>query len=291
MARLLNLSHAPRHLLGMALLVASPLLGQSSPATKTPTLQVRSADYVPETDSIRFKLVNHSDRAATAYAVVFGLTNDANQVNGGPGFGEDLLNLALISQCRNAGRDVPGDNSNSWEGAIKPGDTYVKSIPANLDKSQLNGAAPIIHAEVTGIIWSDGSVQEVPNSPAATASIDAALRSRKKDASDTAKVVDILNAHPDDPDIQHRIWEAIRSLHALTPDSPQVELTPKGPPPEPRHLVPLSPTVSSALSNLSLFAASANPKDAFEAYRALLECQSERRTALQQSAPPVTAGQ
>lgn len=291
MASLLNFSHAPRHLLVMALLVSSPVLGQSSPATKTPTLQMRSADYVPETDSIRFKLVNHSDRAATAYAVVFGLTNDSNQVNGGSGFGEDLLNFVLVSQCRNAGRDVPEDNSNSWEGAIKPGDTYVKSIPANLDRSQLNGAPPVIHAEVTGIIWSDGSVQEVSNSPAATASINASLRSRKRDASDTAKVVAILNAHPDDPDIQHRIWEAIRSLHALMPDSPPLESTPKGPSPEPRHLVPLSPTVSSALSNLGLFAALANPQDAFEAYRALLECQSERRTALQQSVPPATAGQ
>jgi hypothetical protein len=291
MVRLPNACCLPRCFLAIAVFVASqyaPLLGQSSPTTKNPSLDVLSAEYLPETDTIQFRLVNHSNKAATAYYVAFGLMNDAQQVNWGPGFGEDLLNVVLNSQCRNARQNLPADNS--LEGAIKPGDTYIRSVPANLDRNQLNSSAPAVHAEVAGIIWSDGSVEERKMFPAATASMNGSRDHRRKDAGDTAKVVAILNAHPDDPDVQHRIGEAIKSLQALLADDPRVEPASERAPGQ-KQFVRISPVVGSVLANLKLFASSPDPKEAFEAYSALLECQNEHRSALLQPTAPAEPGQ
>lgn len=289
MARLLNAFRFPLRSLALALFVASQsasLPAQSSPMRKAQTLEVLSADYLPETDTIQFKLVNRSQKAVTGYELVIG-ENEVTQVNWHGGFGEDLLNQVLTEQCRNVGEKSPTANplddkspaDKTWEGAIRPGDIYVHSIPANLDERQSNGSARAIHIVVAGVVWSDGSVEADQNFPSAVMSINRSLEREKLDASDSAKVVAILNAHTDDPDIQHRIGDAIKSLQALLADNPQAQPASQGTPAR-KMLIQSSPVTGNALSNLKNFASLAAPKDAFESYSAFIQCQNEFRSAL-----------
>jgi hypothetical protein len=267
----------------------APLPGQSSPTAKAPTLEVLSAEYLPETGTIQFKLVNRSQKAATDYEIAIGVGDGAGtQVNWHGGFGENLLNLVLAEQCRNASERAPAENS--WEGAIKPGDTYVHSIPANLDKSQMNGSAPAIRVVVAGVVWSDGSVEIDQTFPWAAMSIKKSREREKLDASDSAKVVAILNAHPEDSDVRHRIGEAINSLQALLADDRRVRPAPAGAPRQ-KMLVQPSPVVSEVLGNLKNFASSPYPNEAFEAYSAMFECENERRIALLKPTSSVASGQ
>ncbi len=290
MVRLPNAFRLSLRFLAIALFVVSqyaPLPGQSSLKAKAPGLEVLGADYTPETDTIQFKLVNRSQKFATDYEIAIGV-NDGTQVNWHGGFGEDLLNLVLAENCREAGEKQPA--SNLWEGAIKPGDTYVHSLPANLDKSKLNGSAPEVQAAVAGVVWSDGSVEVDKMFPWAAASINRSRDREKQDASDSAKVVAILNAHPDDPDIQHRIGEAINSLQALLADDPHVQPAPKGAPGQ-KQFVQTSSVVSSALANVKNFALLADPKGPFEAYIGIVRCQNERRNALLKPTSSAQPGQ
>jgi hypothetical protein len=287
MARLLNVCRLPRLLFAMALLLISqcaPLLGQSSPATKTPTLVV-SAEYMPGTDTIQLKLVNHSRRAATAYNVALGLMNEQKQIDWKSGFGEDLLNPLLNAQCDNVLQNSLGGNAkhppDSWDGAIKPEDTRVQSIAANLDKSQLNSVPPALHAAVTGIIWSDGSIETSEIVPWAAGSMNRVRDQRKEDAGNAAKVAAILNAHPEDTDIQHRIGEAVQALEALAAEYPRQQPSPEGKAGQ-RMFVSASPVVSEALNNLKILAASSYPKELFEAFSASFECKYKLRVALLQ---------
>jgi hypothetical protein len=284
MPRFPNACCFPLSLLAIALFLASQdalVLGQSSKATKAPTLDVLSAEYMPETDTIQLKLVNHSQKAATAYNVALGLMNDQKQVEWKSGFGEDLLNPVLNAQC-DLQNSLGGDAKpapDSWDGAIKPGDTRVQSIAANLDKSRLNGAPPALQAAVTGIIWSDGSIETSEIVPWAASSMNRVRDQRKEDAGNAAKVTAILNAHPEDADIQHRIGEAVKTLEALAAEYPRQQPSPEGKAGQ-RTGVSASPVVSEALHNLKIFAASPYPKELFEAYRASFECKYKLRVAL-----------
>ena len=269
------------------------LPGLSTPATKAPTLEVLSADYLPATDTIQFKLVNRSQKAATDYEIAIGVGDGTGTLNWHGGFGENLLNMVLAEQCRNAGEKSPAGNSRSdtaWEGAIKPGDTYVHSIPANLDKSQINGLAPAIRVVVAGVVWSDGSVEVDQNFPWAVMSIKKSREREKQDASDSAKVVAILNAHADDPDIQHRIGAVIASLQALLGEGSQIQPAANGVPGQ-KQFAQASPVVSEVLGNLKNFASLADPKGAFEGYRAFMQCQNALRSALLKPTSSVASGQ
>lgn len=288
MARLPNAFRVPPPLLAIALFVTSqcdPLLGQSSETATAPTLDVLSAHYNRVTDKIQFKLVNNSQKAATAYYVAFGVMGD-KQVNWESGTGEDLLDPLLTSQCRYASANSP-EGDNSWEGAIKPGDVYVHSSFANLPKNQLSAMAPPVHATVVGVIWSDGSVEQTPTIPWAkpwvTPAINRVLDQRKEDAEESAKVVAILNAHPEDADIQHRIGEAIKSLQSLMDDyrrARQVQAS------EQQMRVDSSFLVSRVLNNLNNFVASPTPKVFLDAYSAVFECQYKRRVAMLHAMSP-----
>jgi hypothetical protein len=284
MIRLLKASRLPPHLLAVALLVTTqcaPLLGQSSETARAATLEVLSAHYNWITDRIKFKLVNNSQKAAIAYYVAFGVTGE-KQVLWESGSGEDLLDLILTSQCRNAGANSPqGDDS--WEGAIEPGAVYVHSDSANLPKNQLRGVDPPVQAAVVGVIWSDGSV-ETPTVPGAarwlSSAINRWLDQRKEDAQESAKVAAILNAHPDDADIRHRIGEAAKSLQSLMDDYRGArEAQASG---QTMHLGSTY-LVSRVLNNLNNFVALPRPEVPFNAYRAVFECQSKRRFAMLQA--------
>ena len=130
MALLLNSSRPP-HLLAIALFVTlqcPPLLGQSSEVATAPSLDVLSAHYNRVLDTIKFKLVNNSQKAATAYYLAFGVPGERH-VLWESGIGRDLLDLMLTSQCRSGAAHSP-EGDDFWEGAIKPGDVYVHSDSA-----------------------------------------------------------------------------------------------------------------------------------------------------------------
>jgi hypothetical protein len=262
---------------------------RSTPTTKGPTLEVLSADYLPETDTIQFKLVNRSQKAATSYEVAIGVNDGTGtQVNWHGGFGEYLLDSVLGEQCRDSGEGAPVDKS--WEGAIKPGDIYVHSLPSNMNKSEFSGSAATIRVVVAGVVWSDGSVEVDRTFEWADMSIKQSREREKLDASDSAKVVAILNAHPDDPDIRHRLGEVIASLQALLDDDARVQPAANGAPGQ-KQFAQISPVVSTVLGNLKNFASLADPKEAFEAYSAIVQCQNERRIALLRPTSSAPSGQ
>jgi hypothetical protein len=116
-----------------------------------------------------------------------------------------------------------------------------------------------------------------------TSAINRWLDQRKEDAQESAKVVAILNAHPDDADIRHRIGEASKSLHSLMDDyrgSREAQA--------PGQTMHLGSTylVSRVLNNLNNFVALPRPEVPFNAYRAAFECQSKRRFAMLQATSP-----
>ena len=287
MIRLPNAYRLPLGLLAIALFVKAqcvPLLGQSSETATAPTLDVLSAHYNRTDDTIKFSLANNTQKAVTAYYVAFGLMSE-NHVMWESGTGEDLLDRLLTNQCRYATANSP-DGNDSWEGAIKPGDVYVHSTPSNLPKNQLTAFDPPVRVTVTGIIWSDGSV-EMPTETGATrwvtSAINRQLAQRKQDAQESAKVVAILSAHPEDTDAQHRIGEATKNLQSMIDAYQRVrQAQPSG------QAIPIDSSflVSGALNNLHNFMAVPRPGIAFHAYRAVFECQSKRRIAMLPTTSP-----
>jgi Holliday junction resolvase RusA-like endonuclease len=265
------------HLLAIVLFVTSQcprMLGQSSESATAPSLDVLSTRYNRVLDTIKFKLVNNSQKAATAYYLAFGVPRE-NHVLWESGVGRDLIDLMLTSQCRSAGTNLP-EGDDLWEGAIKPGDVYINSQMSNLPKNQLPGVNPPVRTAVLGVIWSDGSV-ETPPVPGAktgwvTSSIKLALRGRKGAAEASANVVAILNAHPEDTDIQHRIDEAIKSLQSLVDDYRSEQ--------QPYSAFVVHKVIVDDLNNL---VASPTPKASFDKYRATFECRYKHRVALQQA--------
>ena len=288
MIRLPNACRLPLHLVALvaiALCGSQPfLLSQSSERATAPTLDVLSAHYNRINDTIKFRLVNNSQKVATAYYVAFGVKVEKH-VMWESGTGKDLLDLILTSQCRYAGAQSP-DGDDSWEGGIKPGDVYVHSNSANLPKNQLTAFDPPVQVGVAGIIWSDGSV-ETPTVTGATRWVTAAINrwldQRKKNALESAKVVAILNAHPEDADIQHRIGEATKSLQSLMDDYRRARQAQAS-----GHEIPVDGSflVSGVLNNLHNFVALPTPERAFSAYRAVFACQSERRIAMLEAMSP-----
>jgi len=222
--------------------------------------------------------VNNGQKAATAYYVAFGVMGKS-QVMWGSGAGKDLLDLVLTSQCRYADANSP-EGDDSWEGAIQPGDVFVHSENANLPKNQLTAFDPPVRVAVLGVIWSDGSV-ETPTVTGAThwvtSALNLRLEQRKEDAQESTKVVSILNAHPDDADIRHRIGEATKSLESLMDDYRSARQAQAS---DQKMHVDSSFLVSQVLTNLNNFVVSPTPKVFFETYKAVFECQSKRRIAM-----------
>ncbi len=277
----------PSHLLAIALFVASysaDLRGQSLQTTPAPELEVLSAHYNRVREIIQFKLGNNSQKAATAYFVAFGVRGEKDEkyVNWESGYSEDLLDQVLTSQCRYASANsLEGDDT--WEGAIKSGDVYVHS-GGTLPKDQLWGVNPVQGA-VVGVVWSDGSV-ETRTMNGMTYWVKAAMNNlldqRKEDARESSKVVAILNAHPEDADIQHRIGEARKSLQMLMDEyrREQAEASREQMHHDSMYLV------SRVLNTLNNFVALSKPKAPFDYYKAVFECQSKRRVALAEAISP-----
>ncbi|HTS38122.1 MAG TPA: hypothetical protein VMH04_20770 [Candidatus Solibacter sp.] len=277
------------YLVLVASVYESVALGQS--AANSSTLQVLSAEYVPgkpvdllrepdsprgnvtqSVDMIRFRLVNNGQRAATAYVI------DVNVTNAGSAFSfkhsVDMLSLVLNGRCTSGSGD-------SWEGAIKPGDVYSESIAVNLGKSAVADPSKVgIHAAITGIIWSDGSVD------AQTESGRAQMRRyqdrRQEEARDEAKVIAILDAHQGDPDSQHRISEVTKGVDFLVSIRPNVQEAAPGSPTNQPIISKSSHTFFEATQNLRGLTTSPHPAEQFEGWSSIFVCRHKQRVALQQ---------
>jgi hypothetical protein len=257
-----------------------------------PGLQVVSAEYVPgqtgdllrdpdmphtnvgqSVDMILVRLVNTGQKVATAYSLDVKVTSAGNVVTS---FGHslDMLNPVLNGRCTTG----PGD---SWEGAIKPGDIYTDSMPPNVDRAKITDPAKVvIHVAVTGVLWSDGSVDA--ESDGGRAAMRIRQERREEDARDEAKIVAILDAHQGDPDIRHRISEVTKAVDFLVSIRPNVQEAPPGSIMNEPRISRSSRTFFGATQNLRNLSLSPHPAEQFEAWSSIFVCRYKQRVALQQ---------
>jgi hypothetical protein len=105
----------------------------------------------------------------TAFSVTISVEVDGRDAfrNGGPISNTlDLLGSELLLQCKDFPENAAKEGASPFEdirppqGTIKPGDTLVKSIPGDLlDTGILQSGSTKIRVELTGIIWSDGTIE------------------------------------------------------------------------------------------------------------------------------------
>jgi hypothetical protein len=241
-------------------------LGQAAPAN-VQGLRVLSADYVPETDTIQFRVINEGSRAITAYGVDISLKSEGNTIKQF-GHSTDLLNLVLNARCHTGAAD-------SWDGAIKPGDTHDESFPAGLDKASITTGIQV-HVSVSAIMWSDGGIQ----GEGAQKAVLHGYQNQRVDASKMEeKVIAILEAHKTDPDVQHRIGEVKKGVEFLSSIAPHIQPPSPGAP-NTTVLNPASPVLNDAKANLEGFAHSPHPKEQLEWWSSMVVCRHQARLAL-----------
>jgi hypothetical protein len=273
MARSLSGFFISLHWLAIALFMASrcpALLAQSSEPATTPDLAVVSAHYNRVLNTIKFKLLNNSRKSVTAYYVAFGVPGEKHPL-WESGYGQDLLDHMLTSQCQDAGARAR-KRVDLWEGAIKPGDVYVNSEISNLPKNQLTAFNPPVQVAVVGVIWSDGSIETPTVAGESTgwvaSSIQRRLALRRETAEVSARVVAILSAHPVEKGIHYHLGERIKALQSLMDDYHR----------EQRDYSAF--LVRRVIDDLSDLVASATPAVSFHTYRTNFECQYRHRLAL-----------
>jgi hypothetical protein len=275
-------------MIGQSPAAPSPASQNATKKTSPPTLEVVRAEYFArqtdaaagtdatalpdlnkQVDTVRYALKNDGQKAVTAYEIEISYTSDGKPVGFPSGIGADLMYPIVNAQCQ------PSDagSETSSQGAIGPGDTYTDSTVANLDKEKLNGQIPSVHVSVTGIIWSDGTVE---GEGMHLQSMNRILRRRRNDAEDGAKVIAILDAHQDDPDIHHRIGEVAKAIQVLMDEVPAVQKTAEGT----TYGNGASAALTEPLNNLRIFESTPYAKEAFEAYSASYECRYKHLAAL-----------
>lgn len=243
----------------------------------------------PSIDMIQYKLINRGTSEINAFGVEVSVLMDGKEidVSGLPtGMSLDLINAQLDAQCQGwrenetevaAGYGSPGMS-------FQPGEIYVGSLAANVGKTKLNGALPQVHVRVTGVIWADGKIEgksPTPISPLGITDMYRIRDTRQQEAVFEAKALAIVDAHAEDPDIQHRIAEAIKGLKSLQQAYPQEESLRDGGPAAKMHVAE-PPVVSEVIYNLGIAANSPNPKEMFETLDALWTCEHQRRVVLLQ---------
>lgn len=254
---------------------AARTLGQSSTAS-TSTLDVLSAEYDPSTDSIAVKLVNHGQKAITAYGIDISLMSRGIVIQRF-GYAADLIGRVLEEQCK-SGSGAPW----GWEGAIKPGDVYTESLPVGVDKSKAEDQVPVPHIAVTGVLWSDGSVEGSRTAVEGISTMNQIQDQRGKEAKTEAKVTSILQANKGDTDIQHRIGEVNKGVKFLRDITPSVKEPLDGAKTTNATIDTSTSVLTEFLRNLQLLATSPYPEQLLEGYSAFFSCRYEHRLALLQ---------
>jgi len=272
----------------ISVLAQSPAGQTAVKKTSSPTFKVVSAEYFPQhtdsavasdadpsnnvnnlMDTVRYTLRNDSQKGVTAYDLEISYTSDGKPVGYPGGFGEDLTSLTMLAECLPPGAD-PGFALR--EMVIKSGDTYTHSIPANVDKEKLNGLTPSVHVRVVGVIWSDGTFE---GEGFGLDAVKHDLDRRKKDAEAGAKVIAILDAHQDDPDIHHRIAEVAKAIQALVDEVPAVQKTSAGT----TYGNSAPGAFIEPLNNIRIFESTPYPREALDAYSATYECRYKHLAA------------
>jgi hypothetical protein len=243
----------------------------------------------PPSDTIQYKLINRGTSEINAFAVEFSVLVDGKDidVSGVPTrMSLDLIDPQLYAQCQGSTEnetEVPAGYSSTGM-SFKPDEIYVGSLAANVDKTKLNAALPQVHVRVTGVIWADGKIEGKSPTPIAPLGITEMYRIRdllQQKAAFEAKALAIVDAHPEDADIQHRIAEAIKGLQSLQQGYPHEESVPEGGPGA-KMQVAEPPVVSGVIYKVGIAAISPNPKEMFETFDALWTCEHQRRVALLQ---------
>lgn len=216
-------------------------------------LAIVSAEYLPQTDTIRFKLVNNGDKTVTAYMVAIEVNNNGKRIKSLPGFGEDLLAGSLLAEC---GERVPYYTTSSPfvspEGVIEPGGTHVYSVTSNIDKTEIADVSARVRVWTTGIIWSNGTFEASGTEKMPLATF---LRIRGEQMDESARILTILNAHPEDANVQHRIDEATTLINARS-----------------------SPAGSRVVRSLKTIASLLDPNGMFQSYLDVLKCEHQLQT-------------
>lgn len=250
----------------------SPVLGQSSQTASTPALEVLGATYASDTDRIVFRLVNNSLKSVTAYSVNIAVSSGGNVIQRF-GYGLDMLNAVLNARCQ-------AHSDTSWDGTIKPGDVYTESVLAGLYKTKITDSKPVVQVAVTGIIWSDGSVE----GPDQTIMNQHEVL-REETANNEARVISILNAHQTDPDVQHRISEMTKDVSLLKDITPRVKNPQQGAKIKGSRIAEETQVYPELMVNLNNISHSNMPKEYLEAYVSFFVERSNRRIALINSTP------
>jgi len=279
--------------LGVLLLSVAPLflpiptgLCAQTAANGPFRLEVLHTQYTPETGMLEFQLLNNGTSEINAYEISISVFADGKEQNSSApsGLSEDLLGEELLLQCGSDGSVAPQLAEGAWKGSFKPGETYVKSMPVGVDKSKLNGSTPEVRVRVTGVIWSDGTIEgstPTPMSPLGLTDMKRMYDFRQQEADEEAKVLAIVNAHPEDTDAQRRIAEAIRNLQPLKDGYPREQQVPGAPPGTMQH-VATPPVVDGVLGNLHAAALSPYTKEIFDVLDKLWGCEHERRVSFLQ---------
>ena len=270
-----------------------PASAQSPPSADY-LLKVVSAKYVPEKDAIEYRLVNHGPIPVTAFSVTISAeVDDRNALRyGGPiSNSRDLLGSELFLQCRDFPENAAKEGASPFpdtlrpKGTIKPGNTHVESISGDLlDSSMLQSASPKIRVELTGILWSDGTIE-------GTIGVWDTRRIRdwrqEADAQENS-VLAALSAHADDKDTQHQINGATKDLRSLMEGYPREVKALEDEPYQTLHVQTQS-VAEGMIGSLDEAAYQPDPGERYTFLREYMACVHDRRHELQEVKPAVPA--
>jgi hypothetical protein len=182
-------------------------VAQTPQAVEPIAFQVNSATYVPKTDNIVVELINSGKRPVTAYQLDITVTNGGKEIKH-ERYSKDLIEVVLNKRL------VVGSDA-SWDGAIKPGDTYTETFTASLSGTSLPGPGndTKVQAVITGVTWSDGATNSTDTR--AAVSMNRYLTIRNVKARTESAILSIFEGHKADVDVQHRLEGISRDINAL----------------------------------------------------------------------------
>ena len=247
----------------LAALNATAIRGQAEADASASGLQVRSAEYNADTNTIAVALANETQKSVTAYGL------DITVASGGKTlaqteYGNDLLNLVLNGRGKKGAEE-------SWVGAIQPGDIHTDSIPANVTAAP-EVAGPIeVHVQVMVALWSDGAVEGTNQFM-----IKQMQDSRLATLHAEEKVLALLHAHSGDGDAQASIAGVLNDLALLTKSPQQASDLPASE-------ILNSTVLNDAVSNLTEIKSSANTAAQLRVYAADFAATHQRRVVFLQS--------
>ena len=256
-------------------------------------IQVVSAKYLVDRNIIQYKLVNTGNNPVTAFSAEISAEAADRDVirNGGPvDWNRDLLYGELFLQCRNVPENAGDEDANPFpdsirvKGTIKPGQSYIVELPGDLlDKDLLQHASPTIHVVITGIVWSDGTMEGTKEG---IAEMQRFRDLRHEAGVESDEVLTVLTAHIDDDDAQRRINETITDLRALLVGYPREVEAPEDEPGGNLYVHTQS-KAEDMITDLEQAAFLPNPQERYQFLFEFAACARDRAKEIQQVKPVV----